>query len=144
MSQSEHRRIVQKFGGSSVADAESIKRVARRVLEAKQAGNQVVVVISAMGDTTDDLLDLAQRVSPNPPARELDMLLTAGERMSAALLAMAIADVGATARSFTGSQAGVITTEAHGNAKIIDVTPGRVRKALDDGKIVLVMPGGCA
>ena len=131
-------RIVQKFGGSSVADAESIKRVARRVMASKQQGKDVVVVISAMGDTTDELLDLAQQVSPMPPARELDMLLTAGERMSAALLAMAIADLGARARSFTGSQAGVITTGAHGNARIIDITPGRIESALDNGDIVIV------
>ena len=131
-------RVVQKFGGSSVADAESIKRVARRVVAAKHEGHDVVVVISAMGDTTDELLDLALQVSPQPPARELDMLLTAGERMSAALLAMAIADVGETARSFTGSQAGVITTAAHGNARIIDITPGRIVSALEGGDIVIV------
>ncbi len=131
-------RIVQKFGGSSVADAESIKRVARRVVATKKEGHDVVVVISAMGDTTDELLDLAMQVSPQPPARELDMLLTAGERMSAALLAMAIADTGETARSFTGSQAGVLTTAAHGNARIIDITPGRIVSALDDGDIVIV------
>jgi len=131
-------RVVQKFGGSSVADAESIKRVARRVVESKKQGHDVVVVISAMGDTTDELLDLAQQVSPQPPARELDMLLTAGERMSAALLAMAIADTGFHARSFTGSQAGVITTETHGNARIIDITPGRIVEALGDGDIVIV------
>lgn len=131
-------RVVQKFGGSSVADAESIKRVARRIVETTKAGHQVVVVISAMGDTTDDLLDLAQQVSPQPPARELDMLLTAGERISAALLAMAIADTGHQSRSFTGSQAGVITTETHGNARIIDITPGRIVEALDGGDIVIV------
>lgn len=138
MSQSEHRRIVQKFGGSSVADAESIKRVARRVLEAKQAGNQVVVVISAMGDTTDDLMDLALEVSSEPQARELDMLLTTGERQSAALLAMALNDLGAEALSYTGSQAGVITTAQHGNARIIDITPGRIEQSLQDGYIVIV------
>jgi len=131
-------RVVQKFGGSSVVDAESIKRVARRVVESKKLGHDVVVVISAMGDTTDELLDLALQVSPQPPARELDMLLTAGERMSAALLAMAIADTGFHARSFTGSQAGVITTETHGNARIIDITPGRIVEALGDGDIVIV------
>ena len=131
-------RVVQKYGGSSVADAESIKRVAKRVVTTKQAGHDVVVVISAMGDTTDELMDLAQQVSPQPPPRELDMLLTAGERMSAALLAMAIADHGATARSFTGSQAGVITTGTHGNARIIDITPGRIESALDQGDIVIV------
>ena len=138
MSQSERRRIVQKCGGSSVADAESIKRVARRVLEAKQAGNQVVVVISAMGDTTDDLMDLALEVSSEPQARELDMLLTTGERQSAALLAMALNDLGAEALSYTGSQAGVITTAQHGNARIIDITPGRIEQSLQDGYIVIV------
>ena len=130
--------VVQKYGGSSVADAESIKRVARRIIDTKIAGNQVVVVVSAMGDTTDDLRDLAQQVSPLPPARELDMLLTAGERISMALLAMAIADLGHQARSYTGSQAGVITDSAHGNARIIDITPGRIRSALDDGAIAIV------
>jgi aspartate kinase len=129
---------VQKFGGSSVADAESIKRVARRIVETKKLGHDIVVVISAMGDTTDELLDLAMQVSPQPPARELDMLLTAGERMSAALLAMAIADTGFHARSFTGSQAGVITTETHGNARIIDITPGRIEGALAEDDIVIV------
>lgn len=131
-------RVVQKFGGSSVADAESIKRVARRIVETRSAGNEVVVVISAMGDTTDELLDLAQQVSPSPRPRELDMLLTAGERMSAALLAMAINDLGADARSFTGSQAGVITTGTHGDARIIDITPGRIVSALAEGDIVIV------
>jgi aspartate kinase len=104
----------------------------------KKAGNDVVVVVSAMGDTTDELIDLAQRVSPLPPERELDMLLTAGERISMALLAMAIANLGQSARSFTGSQAGVITDSAHGKARIIDVTPGRIRQALDDGHIAIV------
>ncbi len=130
--------VVQKYGGSSVADAESIKRVARRIIDTKTAGNQVVVVVSAMGDTTDDLRDLAQQVSPLPPARELDMLLTAGERISMALLAMAIADLGHQARSYTGSQAGVITDSRHGKARIIDITPGRIRQALDDGAIAIV------
>ncbi len=131
-------RIVQKYGGSSVADAESIKRVAKRVVASKQQGNDVVVVISAMGDTTDELMDLALRVSPLPPPRELDMLLTAGERMSAALLAMAIHDQGMHARSLTGSQAGIITTGTHGNARIIDITPGRITSALDNDDIVIV------
>ena len=131
-------RIVMKFGGSSVADAESIKRVARRVLRAKQDGNEVVIVISAMGDTTDELMDLALQVSPQPAPRELDMLLTTGERQSAALLAMALADLGAEARSYTGSQAGVITTSAHGNARIIDITPGRIESALNQGSVVIV------
>ena len=131
-------RVVQKYGGSSVADADSIKRVAKRVVATKQLGHDVVVVISAMGDTTDELMDLALQVTPQPPPRELDMLLTAGERMSAALLAMAIADQGLHARSLTGSQAGIITTGTHGNARIIDITPGRITSALDQGDIVIV------
>ena len=130
--------VVQKYGGSSVQSAERIKRVAERIVETKRAGNDVVVVVSAMGDTTDELMDLAHQVAPVPSARELDMLLTAGERISNALVAMAIGALGADARSFTGSQAGVITTSAHGKARIIDVTPGRVRAALDAGSIVLV------
>ena len=125
--------VVQKFGGSSVADAESVKRVAKRIVEYRQAGHEVVVVVSAMGDSTDDLIDLAQQVSPMPPARELDMLLTAGERISMAVLAMAIANLGFEAQSFTGSQAGVITDEQFGKARIIDVTPGRIRSSLDEG-----------
>lgn len=131
-------RVVQKFGGSSVADAASIKRVAQRIVDTKNQGHQVTVIVSAMGDTTDELLDLAQEVSPKPRPRELDMLLTAGERMSAALLAMAINDLGHEARSFTGSQAGVITTGTHGDARIIDITPGRIESALDDGDVVIV------
>ena len=130
--------VVQKYGGSSVADAESVKRVARRIVEYRKAGHDVVVVVSAMGDSTDDLIDLAQQVSPIPPARELDMLLTAGERISMAVLAMAIANLGSQAQSFTGSQAGVITDESFGKARIIDVTPGRIRSALDDGNVAIV------
>jgi aspartate kinase len=130
--------VVQKYGGSSVGDAERIKRVAQRIVEARRRGDEVVVVVSAMGDTTDELMDLAQRVSPLPPPRELDMLLTSGERISMALLAMAIANLGFEARSFTGSQAGVITDSTHGKARIIDVTPGRIRNALDDGHIAIV------
>ncbi len=130
--------IVQKYGGSSVADAASIKRVARRIVDTKKAGHDVVVVVSAMGDTTDELLDLAEQVSPLPPARELDMLLTAGERISMALVAMAISDLGAEARSYTGSQAGLITDSKHGAARIIDVTPGRIRTAIDEGAIPIV------
>ncbi len=130
--------VVQKYGGSSVADAEGIKRVAQRIVESKRAGNDVVVVVSAMGDTTDELIDLAQQVTPLPAPRELDMLLTAGERMSMALLAMAIGNLGQEARSFTGSQAGVITDGAHGKAKIIDVTPGRIEKALASGAVAIV------
>ena len=130
--------IVQKFGGSSVADAESIKRVAKRIVEARRAGNEVVVAVSAMGDTTDELLDLAAECTPIPAPRELDMLLTAGERISMALLAMTIKGMGLEALSFTGSQAGMITTSEHGAAKIVDVTPGRVREALDQGAIAIV------
>jgi len=130
--------IVQKYGGSSVADAEGLKRVANRIVATKRAGHQVVVVVSAMGDTTDELIDLANQVSPLPNGRELDMLLTAGERISMALLAMAIGNLGNEARSFTGSQAGVITTSAHGRARIIDVTPSRITEALDEGAIAIV------
>ncbi|GAA2119832.1 aspartate kinase [Actinomadura alba] len=130
--------VVQKYGGSSVADADGVKRVAQRIVATKKAGNDVVVVVSAMGDTTDELIDLAEQISPLPPGRELDMLLTAGERISMALLAMAIANLGHEARSFTGSQAGVITDGSHGKARIIDVTPGRIRSALDEGSICIV------
>jgi aspartate kinase len=130
--------IVQKYGGSSVADAERIKRVAERIVATRKAGDDVVVVVSAMGDTTDELRDLAHQVSPLPPGRELDMLLTAGERISMALVAMAIHNLGYEARSYTGSQAGVITTSSHGNARIIDITPGRLRAALDEGAIAIV------
>ena len=130
--------VVQKYGGSSVADAGGIKRVAQRIVATRKAGHSVVVVVSAMGDTTDELADLATQVSPLPPGRELDMLLTAGERISMALVAMAIANLGLEGRSFTGSQAGVITDSAHGKARIIDVTPGRIRGALDEGAIPIV------
>ncbi len=130
--------IVQKFGGSSVADAEGMKRVAARIVATKKAGHQVVVVVSAMGDTTDELIDLANAVTPIPQGRELDMLLTAGERISMALLAMAINNLGFEALSFTGSQAGVITDSVHGKARIIDVTPGRIREAIGSGAIAIV------
>jgi aspartate kinase len=130
--------VVQKYGGSSVADADGIKRVAQRIVATHKAGDRVVVVVSAMGDSTDELLDLANQVSPLPPGRELDMLLTAGERISMALLAMAIANLGLEAQSFTGSQAGVITDAVHGRARIIDVTPGRIATALDSGAIPIV------
>ena len=130
--------IVQKYGGSSVTDATSVKRVARRIVDTKKSGDEVVVVVSAMGDTTDELLDLANEVSPLPPGRELDMLLTAGERISMAVLAMAIHDLGAEARSYTGSQAGLITDSAHGAARIIDVSPGRISEALAGGAIPIV------
>jgi aspartate kinase len=130
--------IVQKYGGSSVADAEGMKRVAARIVASKRDGNKVVVVVSAMGDTTDELIDLANQITPIPTGRELDMLLTAGERISMALLAMAISNLGHEARSFTGSQAGVITDSAHGRARIIDVTPGRIQEALEEGAIAIV------
>jgi aspartate kinase len=130
--------VVQKYGGSSVADADGIKRVAHRIVQTRQEGHDVVVVVSAMGDTTDELRDLAEQVSPTPEPRELDRLLTAGERISMALLAMAIAQLGHKAQSFTGSQAGVITDSAHGKAKIIDITPGRIEKAVSQGAIAIV------
>jgi aspartate kinase len=130
--------VVQKYGGSSVADAVSIKRVAQRIVATKKAGHDVVVVVSAMGDTTDELIDLANDISPLPMGRELDMLLTAGERISMALLAMAIGTLGQEARSFTGSQAGVITDSEHGRAKIIDVTPGRLQAAIAEGAVAIV------
>ncbi len=130
--------IVQKYGGSSVADAEGMKRVANRIVATKREGHQVVVVVSAMGDTTDELIDLAKEITPIPSGRELDMLLTAGERISMALLAMAISNLGHEARSFTGSQAGVLTTSTHGRARIIDVTPSRIQEAIDEGAIAIV------
>ena len=130
--------IVQKYGGSSVADATSVKRVAQRIVETKKLGHQVVVVVSAMGDTTDELIELAEQVSPKPAARELDMLLTAGERISMAVLAMAINDLGQEARSYTGSQAGLITDATHGRARIIDVAPERIQQALNENAIPIV------
>ena len=129
---------MQKYGGSSVADAASVKRVAQRIVDTKKQGHEVVVVVSAMGDTTDALIELAEQVSPKPAARELDMLLTAGERISMAVLAMAIHDLGMEARSYTGSQAGLITDATHGKARIIDVAPERIRQALDEGAIPIV------
>jgi len=130
--------VVQKYGGSSVQDADRIKKVAERIVRTHKEGNDVVVVVSAMGDTTDELLELADQVSPAPPPREMDMLLTAGERISNALVAMAIHSLGAHARSFTGSQAGMITTSKHGDARIVQVNPQRLRDALAEGAIVLV------
>jgi len=130
--------IVQKYGGSSVSDAESIKRVAKRIAEAKRAGNDVVVVVSAMGDTTDELIDLAQQITPLPPQREMDILLTAGERISMSLLAMAITNLGVRAKSFTGQQAGVITDAVHGKARIVDVVPTRVRETIEKGQVAIV------
>ncbi|HEU5006483.1 MAG TPA: aspartate kinase [Jatrophihabitantaceae bacterium] len=130
--------VVQKYGGSSVADAERIKRVAERIVATSREGNEVVVVVSAMGDTTDELIDLAEQIVPVPAGREYDMLLTAGERISMALLAMAINSLGGRAESFTGSQAGVLTTSVHGKARIVNITPGRVRSSLDAGNVAIV------
>ncbi len=130
--------IVQKYGGTSVAGPKEIRRVARRVVDAARAGNKVCVVVSAMGDTTDRLIDLAREVSPSPHPREQDMLLTAGERISIALVSMAINDLGHEAVSFTGSQAGIVTDESHGRARIVDMRAKRVIEALDDDKIVIV------
>jgi aspartate kinase len=130
--------IVQKYGGTSLADASRIRRVAERVVATRQAGHDVVAVVSAMGHHTDELVSLAHRVSPDPPPRELDMLLTAGERISMSLLAMAIADLGTTAKSFTGSQAGIITDTLHGRARILDVRASRITEALSAGHVVIV------
>ncbi|MDQ6851818.1 MAG: aspartate kinase [Actinomycetota bacterium] len=130
--------VVQKYGGSSVADAERIKRVAERIVATKRGGDDVVVVVSAMGDTTDELIDLARQIVPIPQGREFDMLLTAGERISMALLAMAINSLGYKAESFTGSQAGVLTTSVHGKARIVSITPGRVETSVADGNIAIV------
>ena len=130
--------VVQKYGGSSVADADAIKRVARRIVETHRAGNQVVVAVSAMGDTTDELIELSKVVSGFDHPREMDVLLTAGERISMSLLAMAVRDLGVGAQSFTGPQAGVITTGAYGRARIIDVEPGRLRSTIDAGEVAIV------
>ena len=127
-----------KFGGSSVADPQKIRDVARRIVAARKAGNRVVAVLSAMGDTTDDLVGLAYEVSPKPKPRELDMLISVGERISCALAAMAIHDLGAEAISLTGSQAGIVTDTVHGRAKIVDVRARRIHEALDQDRIVLV------
>jgi aspartate kinase len=130
--------VVQKFGGTSVADADRIRAVADHVVRTRRRGYDVVVVVSAMGRTTDELLDLAHRISPEPPARELDMLISAGERISMSLLCMAISDLGEPASSFTGSQAGIVTDTTHGKAKIVDIRADRVTEALAAGKIVVV------
>jgi aspartate kinase len=130
--------VVMKFGGSSVADATCMKRVAKRIVEAREQGHPVVAVVSARGDTTDELIEMAKEISEDPPAREMDMLLSAGERISAALVVMAIHELGYEAISLTGSQAGIVTDTAHTKAKILDIKPERIRKALDEGKIVLV------
>jgi aspartate kinase len=130
--------LVMKFGGTSVGDPQKLKDVARRLVEAQEAGNRVVAVLSAMGDTTDDLVRLAYEVSPRPKPRELDMLISVGERISCALAAMAIHDLGAEAISLTGSQAGIVTDTVHGRAKIVDVRARRIHEALDQDRIVLV------
>ena len=130
--------VVMKFGGTSVADATRIKRVAGRIVDAYKAGHPVVAVVSARGDTTDELILMAKEITANPPAREMDMLLSTGERISAALLAMAISELGCDAISLTGSQAGIVTDTVHTKAKILDIKPGRIRRALDEDKIVLV------
>lgn len=130
--------VVQKYGGSSVADADKIRAVAERVMRTHAQGHQVVVVVSAMGDTTDELLQLAKKISPNPARRELDMLLSVGERISMALLSMAIRELGGDAISFTGSQAGIITNDRHIDARIIEVRPFRVQDELARDKIVIV------
>jgi aspartate kinase len=130
--------IVQKYGGTSVGDAARIQSVAERIVRARDDGHQVVVVVSAMGHTTDELLAMAQDIAPVPNGRELDLLLTAGERIAMSLLAIAVNSLGCPAASYTGSQAGIITDTQHGNAKIIDIRPGRIREALAEGKVVIV------
>ena len=130
--------IVMKFGGTSVADATCIKRVANRIVDARKEGHPVVAVVSARGDTTDELIEMAREISEDPPAREMDMLLSTGERISAALLAMAIYELGYDAISLTGSQAGIVTDTVHTKAKILDIRPQRIQRALDEDKIVLV------
>jgi aspartate kinase len=130
--------IVMKFGGTSVADATCMKRVAQRIVDARKEGHPVVAVVSARGDTTDELIEMAKEISENPPAREMDMLLSTGERISAALVAMAIHEMGYDAISLTGSQAGIVTDTVHTKAKILDIRPHRIQHALADGKIVLV------
>jgi len=130
--------IVQKYGGTSVADPDKIRRVADRIVETRRDGNDVVVVVSAMGNTTDDLIDLAEAVNPEPPEREMDMLLTAGERISMALMAMAIEARGVEAVSFTGSQAGILTDASHGAARIQAISGTRVSDSLAEGKVVIV------
>jgi aspartate kinase len=130
--------IVQKYGGTSVGSAERIRAVAEHVAQTRRDGHEVVVVVSAMGKTTDDLIVLAEQISPNNPAREMDMLLTAGERISMALVSMALSAVGVESASFTGSQAGIITDTTHRRAKILEMRPDRIREALDDGLVPVV------
>jgi aspartate kinase len=131
-------RVVQKYGGSSVADVEKIRKVARKIAATRREGKDVCVVVSAMGDTTDELLALAKQVSSAPPRRELDMLLTAGERISMAILSMALHELGVEAISFTGSQSGIITNDSHASARIVEVRPYRVQDELGRGKVVIV------
>lgn len=130
--------VVQKFGGSSVADAASIKRVAKRIVETKRMGNDVVVVVSAMGDTTDELIDLAEEVTTKPPSREMDILLTAGERISMALLAMAVTEEGIEAHAYTGQQAGLLTDDKYGQASILGIIPERILRTIKDGAVAIV------
>jgi aspartate kinase len=130
--------VVMKFGGTSVGDTEKLKSVAQRVVDARESGAKVVAVLSAMGKTTDDLIRLAYEVSPAPHPREYDMLVSTGERISNALCAMAIHDLGHEAVSFTGSQAGIVTDGSHTKAKIVEVRTARILEALDEDKIVLV------
>ena len=130
--------IVQKFGGSSVSDAASVKRVAQRIVDTKNAGNDVVVVASAMGDTTDDLIDLANEIAPDAPAREMDILLTAGERISMALLSMAVNSLGVAAHAFTGQQAGLRTDAHYGKASIVGVVPERIARTIKSGAVAIV------
>ena len=130
--------VVQKYGGTSVGDVERMKKVADRVARSHRDGNPTVAVVSAMGKTTDDLVSQANAISEHPPQRELDILVSSGERISMSLLAMALAERGVQAKSFTGSQAGVITDEVHGKARIVEMTPGRVQEALDEGCVVIV------
>ena len=130
--------IVQKFGGSSVSDATSVKRVAQRIVDTKNAGNDVVVVVSAMGDTTDELIDLANEIAPDAPAREMDILLTAGERISMALLSMAVNSLGVGAHAFTGQQAGLRTDAHYGKASIVGVVPERIARTIKSGAVAIV------
>ncbi len=130
--------VVQKYGGSSVGSLERMRRVAGKIAARRRTGVDLVVVVSAMGDTTDELLSLARGVSPDPPRRELDMLLSAGERISMALLSMALQELGVGAISFTGSQSGILTDESHASARIVEVRPARIREALARGKVVIV------
>src|SRR5271168_4870546 len=132
------RLVVQKFGGSSVATAERIMRAARRAIRARQAGSQVIVVVSARGDTTDELIALAREISDHPPAREMDMLLATGEQISIALMAMAIQTLGQPAISFTGAQIGIVTDSFHTKARIKNISTQRLRQALEEGSVVIV------